>query len=1103
MNRIKLIYTPSQVDFFELDYIKAQDVLEGNIILLVPEQFAFDVEKYLINKMASKGLFNVRVYGFKKLLYEFSYLVGLDSENIISDFGKSLIMMRILKKLDSKLDLYKASYRSKSYVEMIISQLDALRTEELSDVDLLELSEDLALNQVVLSKKLYELSIILKEYLAFFKNDKVDEIELAKRLKDYFLSNEDNFIFDKYSLIVDGFTGMSQSETALITAMSAKAEDSFIRILSAKTGVAARYSHKFLSQIEHSFQSINEKYLIEEISLPVKQAEKNALAFASLFEYENRNLSHKPNIEIACTKNKEEEIIYLAQNILAKMKTGNYLWSDFAIITSNIENYEYQIDKIFQKYSIPYFRDESVPVTAYDFVQFIISSLKSVNNNFSNKNVIDTIKLSSYLTMDFAEFSYNYSMATDIERYVLTMNVNYDRWFRTQSFKFLYNENTEAEKDAIIKYKNSVLYALKDLRDDFKTNDLLKDKLASLQKYLDKFKFDNLLDEKILYYSDNEDEESLKKFMAIKKALADVFEQIIAFSDDIELSTEQFVELFISSLSLYKAGMTPPNTIKVLAGSIERSKFIGVKQLYVLGASDGSLPSSTFSAKSIFTSNELSYLDEFSAFDFKTVVKFMDKEVFDLYEKIILATEKTTFTYPKQNNKMEEIKESLWVKNLKKIYGIEENYFESSLENIAKTGVKNPFYEHIFLFEDAKNLNQQNIDDEFAEYVDAYLNAENAIQPSLHKNVDDYVKKVAKLDAKNDVNSYKLSVSRLEKQALCPYGFFVEYALRPVKNEYNDVDYAMMGNVFHRALEHFVKVYVDSKNKDEFAKNSEQILKDLFMQSQDQEEVLKINTDLKSRFQYFEPSIKYIAKAIISQLATTDACHLKTITEKAFTHTFKNKEENKELLIEGKIDRLDVINYNGKDYLRVVDYKTGIKEFNEAELKEGLQLQLFTYLKALLDGEYQGAEALGVFYHSVRESFSDDVEIAEENDEFANDDFDKQIIQNYKLSGRYLADEDVLKAVDKALYQQGQSLTANINLTKKGTLNKRSGTLIDKEKFNELFEITEANIFRLLEEISNADITVKKHDTKDYPCPYCGYNGILKLDKNKYRNIFE
>ncbi len=1082
----------------ELDFIKGKNVLTSNIIVVVPEQFAFDAEKYLIDNMASEGLFHARVYGLKKLLYEFSYLVGIDQNNIISDFGKILLMMKVLEEVDDKLELYKASYRSKSYVELIISQMDALRNEGLQAEDLYELSKDIKVSKPVLSKKLYEMSLILDAYLACFEKDKIDEIELTNRLTEYFLSKDKHFLLDEYSFIVDGFSGMSSIEVSLITAIASKAEESFIRVIHAKTGVASRYSHHLIAQIEQAFNEINEKYIVEEISMKLEQADNNALAFASLFDYEGRKKHYKPNMEIIAAKNKDEEITYIAQDILNKMKTSQCLWSDFAIVASDITSYEYPIDKIFLKYGIPYFRDESIPVSTFDYILFIISSLKAVQNNFSNKQVLDCLKLTAKFTMDEAEFSHNYSLATDIERYVLTMKINYDRWFQANSFQFLYRDKDIEKQKDIIRYKDSVIHALRDLKDDLTKADSLKKKLGAVKKYLAIFNLEELIKEKILYYAELGDEDQERKYTAIQKAIQDIFEQIEVFTADIKLSTNSFIDLFISAISLYKAGITPPNTLKVLSGSIERTKFLGLKYLYIVGVSDGVLPSSKFSSKAIFTSNELAYLDESSPYSFKTVSKFMDKEIYDVYEKILLTSEQTIFTYPMYNQKMEEVAPSIWVKNLKKIYDIEEHFFDLSIDNISKTGVKNPFYDFLFLNKSPKDVKKITVDSEFMADFDSYINAEKNLQTSLNRNVDKYVNKVSKFTVEDDVNKYKLSVSRLEKQALCPYGFFVEYALKPVQNEYDDMDYRMVGNVYHRALEYFVKEYLKCKNKEEFIENSEVILKDCFIRSQEEEEVLRINTNLKDRLHFFEPSMKYIARAILSQLDCGDDCQLDIICEKEFTHTFKN--EDKELFIEGKIDRLDIVKYNGKNYLRVVDYKTGMKEFKMAEVEDALQLQLLTYLKALLDGEYKGAEVLGAFYHSIREGFSDDGELVGENCEKSVN--YKEILKQYRLSGRYIEDKDLLKAVDKELSKNGESLCTNIKLSSKGSLNRRSATLVDREGFEELFEITIGNIWKLVEEIDSANVSIKNHDSKEYPCPYCGYNGILKLDKNKYRHLF-
>ena len=64
--------------------------------------------------------------------------------------------------------------------------------------------------------------------------------------------------------------------------------------------------------------------------------------------------------------------------------------------------------------------------------------------------------------------------------------------------------------------------------------------------------------------------------------------------------------------------------------------------------------------------------------------------------------------------------------------------------------------------------------------------------------------------------------------------------------------------------------------------------------------------------------------------------------------------------VEGKIDRTDVMEQDGVQYVRVVDYKTGKKEFKIGDILHGINMQMLIYLAALIqNGQYQPA---GVLY---------------------------------------------------------------------------------------------------------------------------------------------
>ncbi len=69
--------------------------------------------------------------------------------------------------------------------------------------------------------------------------------------------------------------------------------------------------------------------------------------------------------------------------------------------------------------------------------------------------------------------------------------------------------------------------------------------------------------------------------------------------------------------------------------------------------------------------------------------------------------------------------------------------------------------------------------------------------------------------------------------------------------------------------------------------------------------------------------------------------------------------------VDGKIDRVDLMDRDGVRYLRVVDYKTGKKEFRLSDIVYGMNMQMLIYLAALCEnggkryGEFQPA---GVLY---------------------------------------------------------------------------------------------------------------------------------------------
>jgi ATP-dependent helicase/nuclease subunit B len=71
--------------------------------------------------------------------------------------------------------------------------------------------------------------------------------------------------------------------------------------------------------------------------------------------------------------------------------------------------------------------------------------------------------------------------------------------------------------------------------------------------------------------------------------------------------------------------------------------------------------------------------------------------------------------------------------------------------------------------------------------------------------------------------------------------------------------------------------------------------------------------------------------------------------------------DGREIYFSGKVDRVDTYRSGDDVYVRVIDYKTGAKDFKPSDIEEGKNLQMFLYLKAIVESEKESfRSAIGI-----------------------------------------------------------------------------------------------------------------------------------------------
>jgi ATP-dependent helicase/nuclease subunit B len=201
-------------------------------------------------------------------------------------------------------------------------------------------------------------------------------------------------------------------------------------------------------------------------------------------------------------------------------------------------------------------------------------------------------------------------------------------------------------------------------------------------------------------------------------------------------------------------------------------------------------------------------------------------------------------------------------------------------------------------------------------------------------------------------------------------------------------------------------------------------------------------------------------------------------------------KDGKAVYIYGIIDRVDTYEENGDVYVRVIDYKTGAKDFSPEDIEKGRNLQMFLYLKAIIESDKaKFRESLGlgkdgkiipagVIY--VKTSLAD-AHIDRDSDELA------------------------LDAVKKNQLREGMTLDGDMNDALMGEdyipgKNKREAAKYrySEEGFDEIMQKVEDSVLRISEGIKSGRAEAEPNlDGTFSPCDFCEYKPVCRNVKVK------
>ena len=525
-----------------------------------------------------------------------------------------------------------------------------------------------------------------------------------------------------------------------------------------------------------------------------------------------------------------------------------------------------------------------------------------------------------------------------------------------------------------------------------------------------------------------------------------------------------------------------------------------------LGINDGAIPN-ILKDEGFLNDKDRDRLKENNIEIAKNSLELLYENQFNIYKVLCMPEEKLYLSYPVTDKEGKAIRPSILITQIKKIF---ENLTEDSdiIEKKYKITTKQATLNNV-IEKYKQYLDGENIDEEWENAILWYKQNQKDKITKILKGAD-YTNIPEQITAGNIKEIYgknlRTSISRLEQYRKCPFSFHLKYGLKLNEEEEFKIRSLDTGNFMHEVIDEvFSKIEtnqldVKTISKEELNKIIEEIINQKLGMSKNyiftsSPKFIVLTKRLKK---VVNESIQYIIEQLKNSKFELYGHELE-FNEKSELKPMKIDLENgNQVTVTGKIDRIDIAKTENNTYVRIIDYKSSVKDINLNQVVAGIQIQLLTYLDEI--SQQKQFDPAGVLYFSLIDT------IIKADKKMTDEQLKKEINKNFKMKGMIVADIDIVKMMDKKLAPSTSSDIIPVYLDKEGNISEGKSKTLNKEKFERLQKYTKHIISEISKEIFSGNIDIKPYYmSKKTPCEYCQYKTICnfdpKLENNTYRYI--
>lgn len=927
--------TANSIELLEQICRNAKSGVSGQI-LIVPEQYSHETERALCMHGGETISRYAEVLSFTRLATRVFSVYGGVCEEYLDENGRILTLYLAAQQVREQLKFYAAVMTRPDFLKQLGTLMEELLTSCITPDALHAAAARL---EGRLAQKITELALLYESYLSVCKTGRGDPVTRQMRLCE--LLDETEFL-DGREIFLDGFSDFTALQIQIIGAILAHAKNVHIALLTSGGQQAACQTG---NETEKQLRQLAARQGVEPVRrcaaprahrAPDVQLWLNGLFFGSSGSEDvpqNVGLVHADSQQAACA--------YAARAVRSGAIAG-LRYRDFTICMTDEAAYRLPMQTLFSRAGIPFYCASSAPVAQNPLIAALLSAMQAVLR-------YEPGPVLAFLKSEFSPLSE--SDCDLLERYAYYWSIHGSAWekpwqLHPRGLGQSMTPEDEAALQTLNELREQAVVPLRTLRLALTKAQTVDEQVRAVAALLETLDVAGRLQAQQEALEQAGQVQRAQECGQLYEALISALEQMDQVLGTASLETELFVQLFTMLLQNTTVGSIPSVCDAVQLTTLPMLRHRRSRVLLVLGANDGLLPAFS-DPGGLLADPERQKLRSLGVELSLGRNASADREMSWVCAALSAAEQRVCLVTDSAQPSFLYTRTSALFPALQPVPAED---FPFLPDCAAAAGAA---------------LQQTTLPDWLPEAV--LLEARTLSQRCTYSFTAMRPEAVRALYGR----TIPLSASKIDRFAGCRYAFFLQYGLRAAPWKQAEFDAPLFGSFVHDVLEHVVRAAQENGG---FAAMTDGEISALTERCMDacMGTYLPQGEAAASRERYLSARNRQEAAAVVMDVARE--LRLSQFAPAAEELRFapggplppiEYRAKSGSGLLTGQIDRVDIYEADGTRYFRIIDYKTGHKDFDYAELLYGKNLQMLLYLFALESYQKQTGQPMqpaGVLY---------------------------------------------------------------------------------------------------------------------------------------------